>query len=327
MNKDRKTPSYVPPASPQPRRRSRVVTGLVVLIVVYIFFSSGLTYIISSLQDNVVLKASNEALVKAVGDARIVPSKYKVLIAQYSAGQTSHYNVLLNLTEPINRLYAEKWGHDFYVLIGPALESIDSSHKKAVKNMRNTRSTYFKVTLLEHAIEKKHYDILVILDADAIFYDFSRDIAHIIPQERLLVAHKVQRNDSNNTSNVNIGVTVWNLRHTQAQWLSETWKARCVKRIRQGRRDNDQAPLHDILRKQLNSTERNNLVLAVSHEFAYGKGTFVKHFIRLDNSNWSESFERRVGKIQEVWKEVCPRYQLKCRPIAMLNSTSIMNHS
>ncbi len=58
-----------------------------------------------------------------------------------------------------------------------------------------------------------HYDKLLILDMDAMMYDFSRDIAHLLPQDKMLVAHKVVRGDSPVTANINIGVTLWNLQH------------------------------------------------------------------------------------------------------------------
>jgi hypothetical protein len=48
---------------------------------------------------------------------------------------------------------------------------------------------------------------------DAMMYDFSRDIAHLLPQDKMLVAHKVVRGDSPVTANINIGVTLWNLQH------------------------------------------------------------------------------------------------------------------
>jgi hypothetical protein len=229
-------------------------------------------------------------------------NRTNVLIAQYSSGYAGKYNLLMNLTKPINQLYAERWGYDYYALRGPPPGLIAALASKNA-SFTESRSTYFKVLLLDDAIEQGIYDYMVLLDADAIFYDFERDIAQLIPDNKLLVAHKVRRDDVPGTGNVNIGVTLWNLRHPAASWLVNRWKKTCCS-------DDDQTPLQRILKRELTQVERDSIVQAVSKEFSYGKGTFIKHFIRAGVDE--ASVERRVSKIQRVWEEVCPRYALKC---------------
>jgi len=115
-------PPSVAAASLQLRRpRVLVIWLIVILFVVYSYFSRWPSYIIFSLQDNVIMKESDKQATN-ISDSR--KAQYKVLISQYSSGISTNYSILLNMTEPINRLYAERWGYDFYVLIGRTPETM-----------------------------------------------------------------------------------------------------------------------------------------------------------------------------------------------------------
>jgi len=233
-------------------------------------------------------------------------ARKQILIAQYSGG--SRYEALLNLTSPVNQAYALRWGHDYKLVTGFLIHS----HLNDTTNIPESRSTYNKVMILEQAAKEAQYHLLLILDSDAMLFDFDRDLANFMTQNNtLLVAHKVKRDDVDSTSNINIGVTLWNLRHPATLQLARRWKERCLQRIRfqTGLCDNDQTPLQEILRDELTENQRSELLFAVSDEFGYSHGRFVKHFIRPKASDWNDTgIEQRTRKIRRAIHELCQKH-------------------
>ena len=53
---------------------------------------------------------------------RTMQDQKRLLIAQYSSAES--YSNLFELTSPVNRVYAQKWGHDYLTLYGMFLESL-----------------------------------------------------------------------------------------------------------------------------------------------------------------------------------------------------------
>ena len=233
-----------------------------------------------------------------------------LLIAQYAAGGSDTYAALLNLTRPVNQAYAQMWGCDFLLVSGLWIQAELEPNTTSV--VPESRATYNKVMLLHRVLTDpsySHYDKLLILDSDALIYDFSRDVASLLPADRLFVAHKVNKSDTSSASNINIGVTLWNLRHPSALPLARRWKRACLERILNspGLRDSDQSPLHYIL-KNIPSAARERMVLALPGELGYGGGTLIKHFMRPDANNWTDlGMSSRVAKIQTAVNEICER--------------------
>jgi hypothetical protein len=167
-----------------------------------------------------------------------------------------------------------------------------------------SRATYNKVYVLQLVLYEPafaRYDRLLLLDADAMVYDFTRDIADLYRErgDFVLAAHRTKRtattSSANNsdggggggTGSINIGVTLWNVRNPHTAPIVQRWKERCLARVRRGRHDDDQGPLQDLIKYDLDQVRRDQVVLgAEDHEFHYGRGTFVKHFIRHDPSSW-----------------------------------------
>lgn len=258
----------------------------------------------------IMLDSSNHHLERQNTNSITSP---RVLIAQYSSGQGDPYDRLLNMTQPTNERYAARWGYDYFALRGPP-DGLAEVMRRANVTVSGSRATYFKVLILDSRIRQGVYDVLVLMDADAILYDFDRDIVELIPPDKLLVAHKVCRNDSDSTSMINIGVTVWNLRHPLANEVARQWKEKCLERITSGRLDDDQKPLQDLFKYGMTDQQREQSILALSDEFAYGHGTFIKHFIRRDHNDWdvNKSLERRIRNIEQASLDVCHRYSIQC---------------
>jgi hypothetical protein len=247
------------------------------------------------------------------GKANIDYSKNSsLLIVQYTDGNT--YSALLNLTQPINRAYAEKWGYDYELFTGLLIQAEipPSSNGHVTRKAPPSRATYNKVMILDKVLndfQYQTYDKLLIMDSDALMYDFSRDIAALLPKDRMMLAHKVKRNESNSSWNINIGVTMWNLRHIASKPVCRAWKKACIQRITKHPtlRDSDQTPLQAIM-KDIPDEDRQKMILAIPDELGYGTGRFIRHFIRPNAANWTDYVDTmplRIAKIQRTITEIC----------------------
>lgn len=175
-----------------------------------------------------------------------------------------------------------------------------------------SRSTYNKIVILELALQEGRHDRLLLLDADAMVYDFDRDIAAAVPDNRVFTAHRTHGNVTN-TGSVNVGVTVWNLRHPLTPMIVQRWKQSCLARIRDNKHDDDQAPLQHFL-KELPDAQRDRVVYAIPDELGYAKGAWIKHFIRRSD-DWRAGRLRgdeRQAQITAAARTVCRRYYPVC---------------
>ena len=286
----------------------------------------------------------------------VVPPRRRLLIAQYTASMTQSasfpsniYDQFLWMTSKVNTEYAVKWEHDFWIMRGIAFRNPNFTNpqhytieKRVIlgrrqppwnddcwnnntidndmsDNIPQSRSTYNKIAILELALSKTEYDGLLILDADAMMYDFSRDITDLLSANTVVVAHKTNNSEGAHTGSINVGVTLWNLRHQLTTYVAQRWKSNCFRRIMHhsnDKLDDDQAPLQFLLKHELDQIRRDKVVYAIENEFYYGRGTFVRHFIRPAGSAWMnnsvDSESTRLMKIQRSVHEVCTKYRLTC---------------
>lgn len=292
--------------------------------------------------------------------------EHNLLIAQYASAPIHSsndgiYNQFLNVTSQINQAYAIRWKYDYIILSGimdfklpwnktfhveryiidgirvnaTETDNNNRQYTRSPGGVPESRATYNKLGVLDWALTQTKYDCLLILDADAMMFDFSRDITSLLPPEYslffgssipkrgpFLVAHKTNRTDVPGTGSINVGVTLWNLRHPLTRHLLQQWKSLCLRRIRSGKDDDDQAPLQNLLKDDLDAAKRARVVHAISKEFAYANGAWVKHFIRPAGSTWStgnnnnnnstdksnNSATDRLDQMQRTANEVCSTY-------------------
>jgi hypothetical protein len=306
------------------------------------------------------------------------PASSAVAPAEGGQRPTNGYMAIMESTSRVNRAYAQVFGHDYVVARGlylsnngwqqqqerdPASLLVGDENqdtwwrwwKKAFPTPAS-RATYNKVPILMYAIQQGCYDRLLLLDSDAMIYDHERDMATAYfptggdgnstgGSNVLLVANRAwNRSIPFSTWNVNIGVTLWNLRHPDILAVAEEWRDRSRFRIRYGIHDDDQAPLHSILRRRTGeaalarskilsrfffsgggghitndntgSSSNNHVqksqrlvVFQVSSELGYHEGLFVKHFIRSSGWNWhNDDDERaRLDAVQGAVDTICAR--------------------
>jgi hypothetical protein len=242
-----------------------------------------------------------------------------VLLAQYTGEvnvKNASYSKLLSLSRPINEAYARRWGYG-YALDSGSLIRKELMNDSSIPN-RPSLSTYNKIIMLENYLvdpRYQRYNTVLLLDADALVYDFDTDVvARLLPPDKMLVALQVAAgspNDVIETHNVNIGVTIWNLRHAKLPALVQAWKIEAVNRIRNGTDDDDdQAPLQALL-AQMTLEERDGLLLALNNgEINYHEGRYIKHFIRSNAVDWTspvDDLQRRIDWMQKAIKEICTR--------------------
>jgi len=224
----------------------------------------------------------------------------KVLIAQYT-GLDAAYLEFTNITQRANKAYAKKWNYDYLLMKGTAF----NSNQVGI-------SAYNKLSVLRKAIDAKVYDVLLILDSDAVIVDMHKDVLELMPESMLLTACRNHESDSPHTWNINNGVTLWNLRHERMEEVYTEWYIRLV--IRMGKKNlipSDQAELHEVL-KEYGEEKRKTIVNAIyTYHFRFHEGSFVKHIVRSKSSTWisaQDDLIRRKTILQEAVRDVCTKW-------------------
>jgi hypothetical protein len=230
----------------------------------------------------------------------------RLLIGLYSG--YDKYAEMLEMTAPINKAYARKWNQDLVVLQGTAYtRPIDKNCTPPGR-----RVTLNKIALLLRALERKdQYDQFLLLDTDALMYDFETDVTTLLSDEDMVAAERVKQKDGGNrTWNINAGVMLWNLHHPLSQKVIRAWKRVALRSVKEGNFQGDQKPLQKVL-KQGKLREQ---VSSLWEEFAYGHGTVVKHFIRVKTKDWNDPnlVDERMPRIKQAAADVHQKYADLC---------------
>jgi hypothetical protein len=205
----------------------------------------------------------------------------------------------------INRAYSRYYGYDYVILSGLAFVTPRDVQRVGRTTTYNdagippSRATYNKIVVMEQALKWNTYDAVLLLDADALLYDFTRDVGDLLPAHKMLVAHDVAspRHNDSSTTNINIGVTLWNLRHELTASTIAAWRRESIRRLDHylwTYRTDDQAVLQHVLRQHYqqtihrsfwksfwkertnSSSDFDNPVHAIPLEFDYKRGLMVK---------------------------------------------------
>jgi hypothetical protein len=225
----------------------------------------------------------------------ITTLRRKLLIAQYVGGGED-YLEMMELSAKASRAYARKWNCDYL------------QQKGVIIGWKPEHATYNKPAVLRMALSRKCYDTVLLLDADAVIVDHDFDMLELLSEEYMIAARAVDKVDPH-TSNINIGVTLWNLRHPNTHEVLEKWHRRCRRRVyeQQKKISDDQKILHEIFREEYNSEQRAHMIQTINTtHIRYRRGTAVRHFIRSDSAKWGESsgFDR-VEEVRAAVQEVC----------------------
>lgn len=249
--------------------------------------------------------------------------KKKVLIAQYSA--YGSYSKLLELTAPITKAYGKRWNHDVLIVQGVAFGKNHRQYRNSTDDdeeceENSNRAMYNKLSILLRAVYNQ-YDLVLLLDADALIYDLEFDIPRLLSSPSImLVAHGAGNSDSDknmtniNTWNVNNGVTLWNLKHNAFNYTLHQWAHYIHHDLDRGiLTHGDQSYLHRVLKRH----GLQKYVLAMnSTAFQYRKGSIVKHFTRRNQHVWTDfRMDDRIREIETVVHQVCMNHLPDCRAL------------
>jgi hypothetical protein len=231
----------------------------------------------------------------------------RLLIGLYSG--FGSYSRLLEMTGHVNRAYAKHWKHDVVVVQGAALRFplLDGDCEPPPQ-----RATFNKISILQFALKNKgNYDQLFIIDTDAMVYEMDFDVTTLLPDGHMLAAQNVKAGAGPHTWDINAGVTLWNLHHPGTEKVTKDWN----KSARMGMQTNwhpttDQFHLHSTLK--IGKYEKQ--VHALTHEFNYGHGTIVRHFIRKPHTKYGSAqiLDKREDRIKAAMDEVCDRSNGLC---------------
>lgn len=250
-------------------------------------------------------------------------STRRLLIAQ-SAGFGT-YAQLLDLTAPINKAYARKWGQTILVLQGTLV--VLQQEMKTNCTPPEHRSTHNKMQLLKFALRlKDHYDYLLILDADAMIYDFSVDLSNLMPNRAMMAANRVIAKKGvkkRATWKINAGVTLWNLHHRFTSAVADGWTKAAVS-FMNGRNNNqgDQLFLYHVLK---NNATIEQEIYSFGKEFHYNKATVIKHIKRpqVTYEIGQTSLDSRSAMITQFIDEICKRFPHDCEHLDTTSYSTI----
>jgi hypothetical protein len=162
---------------------------------------------------------------------------------------------------------------------------------------------------------------MILLDADAMIADFDYSFAEM-PFETVFVAQQVvmkyeqDQHGPPSPSNVNIGVTLWNLHHPLLRRILRQWHRGAAWRIVRQLPDNDQKVLQRILERR--SERATMIVTPTLNQFGYDGGRLVQHFIRRSPNAWTVSIEDvRMRLVQEAAQKTCQKYAPACDNIVL----------
>jgi hypothetical protein len=167
-------------------------------------------------------------------------SPHNLLVAQYDAGRGGLYATILNKTHRINRAYSRCYGFDYVLLLGLAFAPFAwaTTHTPSGSpQWPSSRATYNKIPLLKRALDLG-YDYLLLMDSDAMVVDFTRDVTVLLPIDAMVMGLRVL--PTGPASNINVGVTLWNLRHERTLETWRRWRWISARRILARLPDNDQ---------------------------------------------------------------------------------------
>lgn len=217
------------------------------------------------------------------------PSK-RLLIAQYS--NHDEFAQIYELTKPVNKAYAERWGHDIVFF---------NAQEKTTK-------TANMATLLQLAWEKREdYDQALLLDADAVINLFDYDVTTLFPDSEMVLTQRIIGGDMEHTWRVYGTVSLWNLNHLLVPRVEKTWSTRFKEEETPGSASTS-------LAEQLKPYAETE-AFSVTSEIGHFDSAVIRtlQFATKDHGYRKVDPAIRIDKWQKQVHAICKRYHLKCK--------------
>lgn len=228
-------------------------------------------------------------------------SKRRLLIGQHSS--YGREGEVLELTAPMNKLYASIWNADYVAVQGSTM----------MVNRDNgcepppTRAAFDKLELLRVALHKRdRYDYLLLLDSDAMIRDLNFDVTTLANEKDMLLAEANSHSSKANvhTSNVTSSVLLFDLNHASTKDFADAWYLAARDGVEDGKFLTDEYYLRSTLQKK----SRRRYVHAIFDEFQNRNGTVVAHFSFPDDPDR----EKQLKELQHAVEETCNKFSEQC---------------
>mmetsp|Transcript_3451 Transcript_3451/g.7602 ORF Transcript_3451/g.7602 Transcript_3451/m.7602 type:complete len:347 (-) Transcript_3451:213-1253(-) len=235
----------------------------------------------------------------------------RLLIVQYT-GWDDYYFKMTDKTEKPNREYAKRRHVDYVRLNGNAYGASYGSYNK-IYALDTVKSSH------------DNYDAVLLLDSDCIIVDWEFDALDLLPEKNLLTAQMVRKKDPTYTFDINNGITLWNMRHPEFDFVLSKWKEIAMGDVSNNLPPSDQRGLHKVLRMYSDEDRRDRgVVNAIEGNaktpgpFTYLAGTFVKHYINaayVQESGIGTKFQPNEQRLKEITEMAHQVYQKSGREI------------
>ena len=215
------------------------------------------------------------------GSKQEMVSSKKILIAQYS--NRMELADVFALTKPMNRRYAEQWGHDIVFLNGQQIPREEANLASLLKLAWD---------------ERKNYEYVFLMDADGMIATLRYDMARLLPTNHMVGAKRPSGVDDWQVYDT---ISVWNLSHLLFPRVAKTW----------GDRFKTRDPLVGLAH-QLKPYESE--MYRLSEQI----GATRRSHVRTMDSTWSSHAEQEVDAkaLLKFWgdeaKHSCHAFKLDC---------------
>lgn len=156
--------------------------------------------------------------------------------------------------------------------------------------------------------------MLLILDSDALIYNFDIDLGDYLQKDSMLAAHRIRRCDEEKTHNINNGVTLWNLHHPKTLTTADLWVSCAISDLKKAKKSSipshgDQVCLQNTLKK----SGLTDYINALQQEFDFKNGLLVRQYLDKNENFWSSSdYDNQQMEIKQTVTDICTKFSFEC---------------
>lgn len=217
----------------------------------------------------------------------------RVLVLQTCDGVK--YKDLADLSESVNRKYANRHGYDY--------KRFDGIKRGGLP----WHATFNRIYLIDEEIERGYYDWVIYIDVDAIVVDHGKSIEDFFDYKYGLIACRGASDDPEIFWDINAGVLIYNLRNLHIKQIVQRWREDYEKFSIEylsadgdsafknlGNRVCDQGLLQDIIRSL--GPDVVKVYRGDEHDAFNYDGPFIKQILRTHD----DGTDSRLDKMKRV---------------------------
>lgn len=259
---------------------------------------------------NIYVHATNDDEAERID----ISTKRTLLLVQ----QATSMNVakIVDVTSRINRAYAKQWGIDYVRLDG------SMSAAGVLRNLLRMKASSKSLPSSSRYSNdmKRDYDVVVMLDADAMVVDMDYNILDLFAPGFLIGTIGGKRDGDGSTVELNdgAGIMFWNLNHEEIGPLSKLWRDELHTSFERGLIVDESSVLANVLSNTYSTRELKTLAQPLSpSQVSYFSGNKVR-FMRkpseaVQKTSWLDTDWQDVAIVLEQTADaVCFKFFPKC---------------